>query len=109
MGTWRDFMTKKSKKSKGGSVALGGLKPPKAKESGVAAQRLVVLWILFCFLYLLFYYGLGLFWLCNAYFAQLGCTGRHVLEANPEAGRVAPSGGTAVGWMGGAGRARPLA
>lgn len=34
VGTWRDFMTKKSKKSKGGSVALGGLKPPKMKESG---------------------------------------------------------------------------
>eukprot|EP00887_Chlorella_sp_A99_P002561 scaffold6.g2561.t1 len=29
VGTWRDFMTKKSKKSKGGSLALGGLKPPK--------------------------------------------------------------------------------
>jgi hypothetical protein len=34
VGTWRDFMTQKSKKSKGGSVALGGLKPPKMKESG---------------------------------------------------------------------------
>lgn len=32
MGTWRDFMTKKSKKSKGGSLALGGLKPPKQVE-----------------------------------------------------------------------------
>lgn len=34
VGTWRDFMTKKSKKSKGGSIALGGLKPPKGKTSG---------------------------------------------------------------------------
>lgn len=33
VGTWRDFMTQKSKKSKGGSIALGGLKPPKMKES----------------------------------------------------------------------------
>ncbi|GAB4816579.1 hypothetical protein N2152v2_003625 [Parachlorella kessleri] len=29
VGTWRDFMTKKSKKSKGGSLALGGYKPPR--------------------------------------------------------------------------------
>lgn len=33
VGSWRDFMANKSKKSKGGSVVLGGLKPPKAKES----------------------------------------------------------------------------
>lgn len=32
VGSWRSFMTKKSKKSKGGSMALGGLKPPKAKR-----------------------------------------------------------------------------
>ncbi|KAL6780195.1 hypothetical protein ACKKBF_B14085 [Auxenochlorella protothecoides x Auxenochlorella symbiontica] len=32
VGTWRDFASKKPKKSKGGSVALGGLKPPKAKQ-----------------------------------------------------------------------------
>lgn len=39
VGTWRDFMTKKSKKSKGGSVALGGLKPPKSKTSGARGGR----------------------------------------------------------------------
>lgn len=33
VGTWRDFMSTKSKKTKGGSAALGGLKPPKAKTS----------------------------------------------------------------------------
>lgn len=32
VGSWRDFVSSKSKKSKGGSIALGGLKPPKAKE-----------------------------------------------------------------------------
>jgi DnaJ homolog subfamily C member 8 len=33
VGDWRDFMTKKSKKSKGGSSALGGYKPPKGKTN----------------------------------------------------------------------------
>jgi DnaJ family protein C protein 8 len=33
VGTWRDFMTTKSKKTKGGSAALGGLKPPSAKTN----------------------------------------------------------------------------
>jgi hypothetical protein len=34
VGTWRDFMTKKSKKSKGGSLALGGYKPPRNLQTG---------------------------------------------------------------------------
>ena len=33
VGSWRDFMHGKSKKTKGGSVALGGYKPPKSKTS----------------------------------------------------------------------------
>lgn len=37
VGTWRDFMTKKSKKSKGGSLALGGLKPPRNLQTGTPA------------------------------------------------------------------------
>jgi DnaJ family protein C protein 8 len=44
VGTWRDFMTTKSKKTKGGSAALGGLKPPKAKtndEDKLYVQRAV--------------------------------------------------------------------
>lgn len=33
VGTWRSFMGSKSKRTKGGSAALGGLKPPKSKTS----------------------------------------------------------------------------
>lgn len=33
VGSWRDFMGNKSKRTKGGSAVLGGLKPPKSKTS----------------------------------------------------------------------------